>query len=185
MGWLNIYSSSLSSIEYIPETVSIYFIDHSFNFHNTAIDGKFYENMRVSFCCFFVIISWTFSFGKTIAGQRCWYALGSFTIQPSEFAKAATSLALAKFLSDSQINLKVNRQVQALAIVFYPYSLFFHNQTLVARSYSILLLFYIAKDCLPGMYGLVCHYCIICTNLSIRTTVRYIIGSFSHLNCLF
>jgi hypothetical protein len=29
-----------------------------------------------------------------------------------------------------------------------------------------------------------CHYCIICTNLS-RTTVRYIIGSFSHLNCLF
>jgi rod shape determining protein RodA len=45
-------------------------------------------------------------FGKTIAGQRCWYALGSFTIQPSEFAKAATSLALAKFLSDFQINLK-------------------------------------------------------------------------------
>jgi cell division protein FtsW (lipid II flippase) len=35
---------------------------------------------------------------KTIAGQRCWYAIGSFTIQPSEFAKAATSLALAKFL---------------------------------------------------------------------------------------
>jgi rod shape determining protein RodA len=28
---------------YVPETVSIYFIDHSFNFHNTAIDGKFYE----------------------------------------------------------------------------------------------------------------------------------------------
>jgi rod shape determining protein RodA len=27
---------------YIPETVCIYFIDHSFDFHNT-IDGKFYE----------------------------------------------------------------------------------------------------------------------------------------------
>jgi cell division protein FtsW (lipid II flippase) len=47
-----------------------------------------------------------FLFGKTIAGQRCWYAIGSFTIQPSEFAKSATSLALAKYLSDSQINLK-------------------------------------------------------------------------------
>ncbi|MEZ0129918.1 rod shape-determining protein RodA, partial [Flavobacterium sp. LBUM151] len=62
-----------------------------------------------------------FLFGKTIAGQRCWYAIGSFTIQPSEFAKAATSLALAKYLSDSQINLKeTNRQIQALAIVFLP-----------------------------------------------------------------
>ena len=62
-----------------------------------------------------------FAFGKTIAGQRCWYAIGSFTIQPSEFAKAATALALAKYLSDSQINLKdLNRQIQALAIVFLP-----------------------------------------------------------------
>jgi rod shape determining protein RodA len=118
MGWLNIYSS-LSSIEdtyqkqflFILLTIPLIFI--------MAIDGKFYEKMRVSFCCFFVIISWTFLF-KTIAGQRCWYALGAL-LQPSEFAKAATSLALAKFLSDSQINLKeVNRQVQALAIVFLP-----------------------------------------------------------------
>jgi rod shape determining protein RodA len=79
---------------------------------------NFMKNMQVSFCCFLVIISWSFSFGKTIAGQRCWYALGSFTIQPSEFAKAATSLALG---SSYKINLKeVNRQVQALAIVFLP-----------------------------------------------------------------
>jgi rod shape determining protein RodA len=62
-----------------------------------------------------------FVFGKTIAGQRCWYAFGSFTLQPSEFAKAATALALAKYLSDTQINLKdVNRQIQALAVVFLP-----------------------------------------------------------------
>jgi rod shape determining protein RodA len=62
-----------------------------------------------------------FFFGKTIAGQRCWYAIGSFTLQPSEFAKTATSLALAKYLSDTQINLKdVARQWQALAIIFLP-----------------------------------------------------------------
>jgi rod shape determining protein RodA len=62
-----------------------------------------------------------FFFGKTIAGQRCWYAIGSFTLQPSEFAKAATSLALAKYLSDTQINLKDTvRQWQALAIIVLP-----------------------------------------------------------------
>jgi rod shape determining protein RodA len=64
------------------------------------------KNMPVSFCDFSIIVSGIVSVWKTIAGQRCWYAIGSFTIQPSEFAKSATSLALAKYLSDSQINLK-------------------------------------------------------------------------------
>jgi rod shape determining protein RodA len=123
MGWLNIYSSSLSSIEdtyqkqlvFILLTIPLIFII-------LAIDGKFYEKYAsIIFIVSLVSLAGLFIFGKTIAGQRCWYGIGSFTIQPSEFAKAATSLALAKFLSDSQINLKeVNRQMQALAIVLLP-----------------------------------------------------------------
>jgi rod shape determining protein RodA len=123
MGWLNIYSSSLSSIEdtyqkqfvFILLTIPLIFII-------LAIDGKFYEKYAsIIFVVSLLSLAGLFLFGKTIAGQRCWYALGSFTIQPSEFAKAATSLALAKFLSDSQINLKeATRQMQALAIVFLP-----------------------------------------------------------------
>jgi rod shape determining protein RodA len=123
MGWLNIYSSSLSSIEdtyqkqliFILLTIPLIFI-------LLAIDGKFYEKYAsIIFGVSLLSLAGLFLFGKTIAGQRCWYAIGSFTLQPSEFAKAATSLALAKFLSDSQINLKeVNRQIQALAIVFLP-----------------------------------------------------------------
>jgi rod shape determining protein RodA len=77
------------------------------------------KNMPVSFCDFSIIVSGIVSVWKNHQGQRCWYAIGSFTIQPSEFAKSATSLALAKYLSDSQINLKeANRQIQVLAIVF-------------------------------------------------------------------
>jgi len=123
MGWLNIYSSSLSSIDetyqkqliFILLTIPLIFII-------LAIDGKFYEKYAsIIFIGSLITLAGLFLFGKTIAGQRCWYAIGSFTIQPSEFAKAATSLALAKFLSDSQINLKeTNRQIQALAIVFLP-----------------------------------------------------------------
>ncbi|EIA09648.1 rod shape-determining protein RodA [Flavobacterium frigoris] len=123
MGWLNIYSSSLSSIEdtyqkqfvFILLTIPLIFII-------LGIDGKFYEKYAsIIFGVSLLSLVGLFLFGKTIAGQRCWYAIGSFTIQPSEFAKAATSLALAKYLSDSQINLKeVNRQIQALAIVFLP-----------------------------------------------------------------
>jgi rod shape determining protein RodA len=87
-----------------------------------AVDGKFYEKYAsIIFAVSILSLIGLFFFGKTIAGQRCWYAIGSFTLQPSEFAKTATSLALAKYLSDTQINLKdVARQWQALAIIFLP-----------------------------------------------------------------
>ncbi|MNK59863.1 Rod shape-determining protein RodA [compost metagenome] len=86
------------------------------------VDGKFYEKYAsIIFGVSLLSLAGLFLFGKTIAGQRCWYAIGSFTLQPSEFAKAATSLALAKYLSDTQINLKeTNRQIQALAIMLLP-----------------------------------------------------------------
>ena len=123
LGWLNIYSSSLSSMEdtyqkqliFIVLTIPLIFIVLS-------VDGKFYEKYAtILFGISLLTLAGLFFFGKTIAGQRCWYAIGIFTIQPSEFAKAATSLALAKFLSDTQINLKeTNRQIQALAILLLP-----------------------------------------------------------------
>lgn len=123
LGWLNIYSSSLLSTDgtyqkqliFIGCTIPLIFVV-------LFVDGKFYEKYAsIIFGVSLLSLAGLFLFGKTIAGQRCWYAIGSFTLQPSEFAKAATSLALAKYLSDTQINLKdVNRQVQALAIVFLP-----------------------------------------------------------------
>jgi rod shape determining protein RodA len=123
MGWLNIYSSSLSSMDGTSDKQLIFIIlTIPLIFIVLSVDGKFYEKYAsIIFGISLLSLIGLFLFGKTIAGQRCWYAIGSFTLQPSEFAKAATALALAKFLSDAQINLKdVNRQMQALAIVFLP-----------------------------------------------------------------
>jgi rod shape determining protein RodA len=130
MGWLNIYSSSLSlelstafdlnqiygkQLLFILFTIPLIFIV-------VSVDGKFYEKYAsVIFAVSLLSLAGLFLFGKTIAGQRCWYAFGGFTLQPSEFAKAATALALAKYLSDVQVNLKdMNRQIQVLLIVFLP-----------------------------------------------------------------
>lgn len=123
LGWLNIYSSSLSSMQDTYEKQLIFILfTIPLIFIVVSVDGKFYEKYAsIIFIVALLSLAGLFLFGKTIAGQRCWYAIGSFTIQPSEFAKAATSLALAKFLSDSQINLKdSNRQIQALAIILLP-----------------------------------------------------------------
>lgn len=123
LGWLNIYSSSLSSMEGTSEKQFLFIVlSIPLIFIVLFVDGKFYEKYAsIIYGVGLISLLGLFAFGKTIVGQRCWYGIGSFTLQPSEFAKAATALALAKYLSDSQINLShTNRQIQALALVFLP-----------------------------------------------------------------
>ncbi len=45
-------------------------------------------------------------FGKEIKGSRSWFRVGEFGIQPAEFMKFATNLAIAKYLSNRQLNVK-------------------------------------------------------------------------------
>ena len=87
-----------------------------------SVDGKFYEKFSsIIYIIGLLSLAGLFVFGKTVKGQANWYSFGAFGLQPSEFVKAATSLALAKYLSDAQVNLKdVNRQIQALGIIFLP-----------------------------------------------------------------
>jgi len=58
--------------------------------------------------------------GKTVAGSKSWLGVGTFGVQPSEFAKFATSLALAKYLSNPLIRLDrwpdLNRAAIIIAI---------------------------------------------------------------------
>lgn len=54
--------------------------------------------------------------GKEVAGSRSWIGIGGFGVQPSEFAKFATVLALAKYLENPNKNLK---DIKTLAISFF------------------------------------------------------------------
>ncbi|MCZ8230465.1 MULTISPECIES: rod shape-determining protein RodA [Flavobacterium] len=155
LGWLNIYSSSLSSEEGTSDKQLIFILFAiPLIFTVLYVDGKFYEKYAsIIFAVSLISLLGLFAFGKTIAGQRCWYAIGSFTLQPSEFAKAATALALAKYLSDPQINLKeFNRQIQALAIVFLPVMLILPQPDPgSALVYSIFIIV-LYREGLPGWY---------------------------------
>ena len=93
MGWLNIYSSSLSSMEGTAEKQLLFILfTIPLIFIVLYVDGKFYEKYATIFYGIALLsLLGLFAFGKTIAGQRCWYGIGSFTLQPSEFAKAATA----------------------------------------------------------------------------------------------
>jgi rod shape determining protein RodA len=59
--------------------------------------------------------------GKTVSGSTSWFNLGAFRIQPSEFAKITTVLALASYLSRSDISLQTPRDLlTAAGIVAFP-----------------------------------------------------------------
>lgn len=130
IGWVNIYSASLSDdVTVFFDFDQIYirqllFIALSLGLiiFILAIESKFYE--RFSSVIYLISIAsliGLFIFGKNINGATSWYSFGSFGLQPSEFAKAATALALAKFISDIQTNMATFKdQLKAFAIIAIP-----------------------------------------------------------------
>ncbi len=59
--------------------------------------------------------------GKEVNGARSWFELGSLSLQPSEFAKFATVLALARYLSGKNRELSQPvTLIASLAIIFTP-----------------------------------------------------------------
>jgi len=60
-------------------------------------------------------------FGRDINGARSWFEFGPLSLQPSEFAKAGTALALARYLnSRGQELTRVKILVPAIAIILIP-----------------------------------------------------------------
>ena len=90
-----------------------------------VIDPKFFSQFAYfiyGICIFFLILV-IFS-GKEISGSKSWFQIAGFGIQPGEFAKMATSLALAKYLTTIDIDLKKPRTlIIAALIILFPVSL--------------------------------------------------------------
>ena len=163
MGWLNIYSSSLSSI---ANQTSIF--DFSQNYGKQflfilfsipliiivlTVEGKFYEKFSsIIYVIGLLSLAGLYVFGKTVKGQANWYSFGSFGLQPSEFVKASTALAIAKYLSDVQVNLKdTHRQIQVLGILFLPILLILPHDPGSAVIYGVFFLV-LYREGFPSWY---------------------------------
>jgi rod shape determining protein RodA len=185
LGWMNIYSADMTSN-------SDYYLDFNQNYGKQllfiilnffliivilTINAKFYEKFSsILFGLSLVLLAGLFIFGKTIAGQRCWYAIGGFTLQPSEFAKATTVLAIAKYLSDPQINLKnLNHQFQALLIMALPILLILPQPDPGSALIFVMLIFVLNREGLPSWYVWTGFIAVILFILSLVLQTKYII----------
>ena len=129
-GWINIYAATVTeSNREIFDFTTLYgkqleWIGLSFIliFFIISIDSKFYERFSGIFYVFSILsLAGLFIFGSTINGATSWYNFGSFSLQPAEFAKAATVLALANFLNEPNKDLtSLKSQLSAIFIILLP-----------------------------------------------------------------
>jgi rod shape determining protein RodA len=87
-----------------------------------------------------------------IKGSRSWLVFGPLSIQPAEFAKFATSLALARFMSSYNFILKESRNYMSVCgILLFPVLLIFmQNETGSALVFfSLMLMLY--REGMPGI----------------------------------
>ena len=89
-------------------------------FLTLVLDTGFWTVFSYGFYAFFLFLNLIVPFlGAKIKGSHSWFRVGDFGIQPAEFMKFATNLALAKFLSNA--NLKVEKVETKITTIFRNY----------------------------------------------------------------
>ncbi len=86
------------------------------------IDAKFFSTFSyVFYIGLMLILIGVLFFGSTVAGSKSWFKIGGFAIQPAEFAKFATALAMAKYLSTLNVDMrKLKTKVISIGILVAP-----------------------------------------------------------------
>lgn len=162
IGWLNIYSSTFTdnnaSIFDFSELYGKQLLFIILSFLSVivilALESGFYERFSsVLYIISIVLLLGLFVFGKTIAGATSWYNLGFFNFQPSEFAKVTTALALAKYLSDIQTDIKKRKdQLYAFLIILVPVILIIPQPDPGSALVFLALIFVLFREGLPLFY---------------------------------
>lgn len=161
-GWVNIYSASLgenpSSIFNFNEIYGKQALWILLSFVMVvvllSIEAKFY--MRFSSVIYILSlfsILGLFAFGKTINGATSWYVFGPVSIQPAEFAKVATALALAKYVGDIHTNIKdFTVQLKAFLIIALPALIILPQPDAGSAMVYSAFLFPLYREGLSGIY---------------------------------
>jgi len=86
------------------------------------IDAKFFSTFSyVVFFGMLLVLVGVLFFGSTVAGSKSWFKIGGFAIQPAEFAKFATALAMARYLSTLNVDMrKLKTKIISVSILIAP-----------------------------------------------------------------
>ncbi len=130
IGWLSIYSA-----DFIEGQSGFFSLQTSYGrqllFILTAILAAgailminarfFYSFSRIIYAIAILLLVSIFLAGVEINATRAWFRIGGFAIQPSEFAKFATALALAAYISNIRTKKPTKANIyKSIVIVLIP-----------------------------------------------------------------
>lgn len=132
-GWLNILSVNYSESSF----VSVFDLSHRYGVQllwiaislvaaiTILLIDKIYFHYFAFPVYYLLLLSLiaVMIFGKEINGAKSWFEIGSFRLQPAEFGKFATSLALARYMSSYSFNIsRVRSLLGVMMIIMMPFA---------------------------------------------------------------
>lgn len=119
------------------------------------IDVRVYENYAyLIYAAILALLFVTIFLAPNIKGSHSWLVLGPMSLQPAEFGKFATALALGKLFSSYNFSLNARREnyYHALVIIFLPVMLILAQRETGSALVYLALFFVLYRE---GMSGLV------------------------------
>lgn len=151
MGWLNIYASVYNEEHQLITDLSQKYGKQMIWITTSLVlaliilivDGNFYAAVAWPLwgVVLFSLVAVLF-LGTEISGSKSWFKFGEFGVQPAEFAKFATAMALAKYLSQLDIKMTDNRTkiISAVLIGLPIILILLENETGVALVFFAFIL---------------------------------------------
>jgi rod shape determining protein RodA len=118
------------------------------------VDFKIYDTFAYIFYGMWILVLIaTIFLGSDIKGSKSWIKMGAFSLQPAEFAKTFTVMALAKYLSTQGVNVsKINYAIKAALFIFIPPIIIILQKETGSALVFASLLIVLYREGLPGVY---------------------------------
>lgn len=161
LGWLNIYavtydesvSSSIFSLELNSGRQLIFIAGSAIIIAAILIiDRQFYETFAyIIYGALLLMLLLVPIVGKEVGGNKAWLGIGSFGVQPSEFAKFATALVVAKVIGSIGFRIdNLKNQLILFAIIGAPMLLILlQKDTGTALVFTIFLVVFFREGMSP------------------------------------
>lgn len=136
------------------------------------LDSRLYEAYAYPiYGAVILILIATIFLAPDIKGSRSWLVFGPVSLQPAEFGKFATALALAKLFNsyNFSLNAKISNYFRALIIIFLPICLILLQRETGSALVYFSLIFVLYRE---GMSGLVL-FSVFCAILYFVVAVKF------------
>jgi rod shape determining protein RodA len=143
------------------------------------IDYRVYETYAYPIYILLLIVLFITPFiAPDIKGSKSWIVLGPMSLQPAEFAKFATALAMAKLFSSYNfvLNAKLSNYGKACAIIFIPILLILLQKETGSALTFMALFFVLYREGMSGLILFAAVFAVVIFVVAIKFTETAIMG---------